>query len=111
MNFFLDDISNVPLAALRAFLGLDLPDEQRPREGQRLDFKKGIPDTLGEEVAGMANTTGGLILIGVESDKAKQNIAIKAEGIRMADAVARVTDRNPRYCKSQAQGGGWAFSG
>lgn len=43
--------------------------QERIAEGTYLDYKQGFPNDLERIIAAMANTLGGLILIGVEEDK------------------------------------------
>ena len=95
-NLFLDDLEEVERADLENFLRLDQPDEtQRPVEGPRLDFKSDVPDDIGDDVAGLANTYGGLILIGVKSDKEKHNIPLELVGVHVGhgDWIARITQK------------------
>lgn len=40
----------------------------RPREGLRLDFKQAIPTELARLIAAFANTSGGMIILGVKGD-------------------------------------------
>jgi predicted HTH transcriptional regulator len=42
----------------------------KPRENTRLDFKVDFPNNLEKTIAAFANTLGGLILLGVDSDPA-----------------------------------------
>ena len=37
-------------------------------EGIHLDYKREFPDDLGKHIAAMANTLGGMILIGVDEE-------------------------------------------
>src|SRR5205823_4748603 len=79
---------------VESFLGIHGPEELRPAEGLRLDFKRQLIPDLGKYVAGFANTTGGLIFLGVESSKltTKQNIPIALPGTDLGpDASARIT--------------------
>ena len=39
------------------------------REGTRYDYKLGFPSKLEKTIAAFANTLGGLILLGIDSDK------------------------------------------
>jgi len=63
-------------------------------EGPRLDFKKDVPQDLGWHVAGLANRYGGILLIGVETDKVKKNVPASLPGTDLgSDPRARLTDR------------------
>lgn len=92
-DLFRGDLSNINTSDIESFLALNSPNDQRPVETSRLDFKEAFVPNIGESVAALANTYGGLILIGITSDKTKQNIPIDAPGADLgADAKARVTD-------------------
>lgn len=101
-NMFTDSVSAITAEDIREFLGLAYPENQRPQEGPRIDYKEDIPQELGECVAAFANTYGGLLFIGVKSEKAKQNIPVAMPGAKIGgDIRARLTDRivstvNPR---------------
>jgi hypothetical protein len=93
-NLFLSDLSKMSSADVESFLALSNPEDQRPTETSRLDFKESLPMDIGDSVAALSNTYGGLILIGVKADKAKQNIPIGMPGaINLGpDAKARIMD-------------------
>lgn len=92
-NLYTERLDSVTLEDILAFLSLDLPEDKRPPEGQRIDYKVDLPDDLGKTVASMSNADGGLILIGVKADKAKQNIPVAADGAALgADARARLAN-------------------
>lgn len=93
-NLFLNDLSHLSTADVEAFLALSSPEDQRPTETSRLDFKESFIPDIGDAVAALANTHGGLILIGVRADKTKQNIPIDMPGATNLgpDARARITD-------------------
>jgi hypothetical protein len=82
MNLFSVPLDKISFSDLEAFLGLALPDDQRVKEGETIDYKDSLPQELGHSVAGMANTSGGLIFIGIKSDKTKQNIPVAWPGIQ-----------------------------
>jgi predicted HTH transcriptional regulator len=44
----------------------------RPREGPRLDFKVAIPKHLANLLSAYANTLGGMLVLGVETDKGNE---------------------------------------
>lgn len=93
-NLFLSDLSKMSSSDVESFLALSNPADQRPTETSRLDFKESLPMDIGDAVAALSNTYGGLILIGVKSDKVKQNIPIGMPGAANlgADAKARIMD-------------------
>jgi hypothetical protein len=94
-DLFLDDLSKLRLPDIENFLALSGPEELRPAEGLRLDFKHQLISDLGKYVAAFANTAGGLIFLGVKADKlakGKQNIPSGLPGIDLGtDASARIT--------------------
>lgn len=94
-DLFSDDLSNLKLQDLEDFLGLHLEERQRPIEGPQLDFKVDLPNDLGDSVAALANTYGGLLFIGVRSEKKKHNIPVAIVGVDLkgGDSKARITDR------------------
>jgi hypothetical protein len=93
VDFFLDNLDMVTLEDVRNFLALNESEDLRPTEGQRIDFKRWMPDRFGEKVAAMANAYGGLIFVGVDSDKTKQNLPTSISGVDLgADAKTRITN-------------------
>lgn len=95
MDLFTASLESVSEGDLSSFLGLGLPVEQRPSEGQRLDFKKEIPADLARHVAAFANTYGGIFLIGVGparvAGREEKNIPGSLIGIPATEAKLRVT--------------------
>lgn len=64
---------------------------QREVEGATLDYKKDIPKELERVISAMANTLGGVIIIGVAEDNESRPV-VPAEGIAMAKGlVERIT--------------------
>jgi hypothetical protein len=51
--------------AISEFSRLDRPRDDRPREGYLLDFKENVSDRFLHSVASLANTFGGLLILGV----------------------------------------------
>lgn len=94
-NLFAADLEKLRLTDLEGFLGLSGPEDQRPPEGSRIDFKESLPSDIGDDVAAMSNSYGGLILIGVKSSRKKGNIPIEFSGVdaTSGDVRARITDR------------------
>lgn len=62
---FVGELSEKTFDDVKAFLAQDLP------EGVRLDYKAAFPSNLAKTMASMANTEGGLILVGVAEDPAR----------------------------------------
>lgn len=94
-DLFKDNLEQLNLSAVIEFLGINAPEEQRPPEGARLDFKQTLTQDLASDVAAFANTSGGLIFIGVSSSKTstKQNVAMDAPGCPLGpDARARIAN-------------------
>lgn len=81
MNLFVAPLEKVTERDVEDFLGINLPESQRLSEGPRLDFNTLIPENIGEDVAAFANASGGLIFIGVQSVKTKQNIPVALPGV------------------------------
>lgn len=93
-NLFTDDLSQLTLIDVEQFLNLKAPVGLRVMEGPRLDFKQDVPQDLGRDVAGLANTYGGILLVGVEKDKVKKNTPSSLPGTDLGnDPRARLTDR------------------
>ena len=63
MSFFDLPLSAIDGAALESFLA------ERLSEGVNLDYKRELADSVYETIAAMANTYGGIILVGVDEDK------------------------------------------
>lgn len=56
------------LEVIRAFLALDGPRDQRPREGVVIDYKSEQPSDLPKLIAAFANTDGGIAFLGVTEE-------------------------------------------
>ena len=93
-DLFNDQLSTISLDDAKAFLCLSRAEAERPSEGPLLDYKEFLPQDIGNNVAAMANSSGGLIFVGVKSVKVKQNIPVAIPGADIGpDAKARITDR------------------
>jgi hypothetical protein len=93
-NLFTHDLSQVTLVDVEQFLNLKAPPGSRIMEGTRLEFKRHVPQDLGWDVAGLANTYGGILLLGVENEEGKKNIPKSLPGTDLGnDPRARLTDR------------------
>jgi hypothetical protein len=81
-DLFSIDLDTLTFDDIVHFTGVTRPENERPQEGVRLDYKVQIPEGLGDDVTAFANTYGGIIILGVEADKIKQNIAVRIPGIQ-----------------------------
>jgi predicted HTH transcriptional regulator len=89
VDLFSADIEKIALTDVENFLAIGSPEEGRPSEGIKIDYKAKVPDDLCDTVAAFANTAGGLIFLGVESQKKKNNIPTKIVGVTFAGGDAR----------------------
>ncbi|MCI0724732.1 MAG: putative DNA binding domain-containing protein [Acidobacteria bacterium] len=101
-DFFSGDLSKLTVQDFDDFLAIKQPEHLRPTESPRIDFKEPLPTDIGDAIAAMSNGNGGLVFVGVKSDKKKQNIPVGLVGVTLGtDARAQITDRilatvNPR---------------
>ncbi len=65
MDLYTVDFDSINEAGIEEFLGLGQPIQERPTEGLRFDFKQDFSKDFGAAVAAMANSYGGIIIIGV----------------------------------------------
>ena len=74
---------------LITFLQTDLP------EGLRLDYKSNFPSKLEKTLAAMANTEGGVVLVGVEEDADRPRYPMHGtpKGVDVDQAVERVISK------------------
>jgi len=92
-DLYSGDIDSIKIADVEDFLFINKPEDQRPPENARIDYKEAPPSDIGLDVASMANADGGLILVGVKASKAKQNVPVQIVGVGLGgDAKARITD-------------------
>jgi hypothetical protein len=76
------------------FLGLSLPEDKRLPESSQIDYKQDLPGDLGDDVAALANTYGGLIFLGIKSDKNRNNVPVLWDGVQLgSDPSVRVASR------------------
>jgi hypothetical protein len=64
MSLWQKAVTDLTFEDVDAFLTAKVP------EGHRLDYKKKFPDDLAKTIAAFANTLGGMIILGVDADKA-----------------------------------------
>jgi hypothetical protein len=65
-DLFLMPLDSITYEHLNIFATTDSP----PREGVRLDFKKDFGQSVAEAICALANTDGGIVLVGVDQIKA-----------------------------------------
>jgi hypothetical protein len=76
------------------FLGLSQPEDKRLPESSQIDYKQEFPPDLGDDVAALANTYGGLIFLGIKSDKNRNNVPVQWDGVQLgSDPSVRVSSR------------------
>lgn len=105
IDLFKVDLDNITYTDIESFTGIHLtgssrPENERPPEGIRLDYKADMPDDLGKTVTAFANTYGGIIMLGVDESeysphgkKQKQNIPVAIPGIKKGgDIKSRITN-------------------
>lgn len=93
LDLYTADIDGVSFSDIEGFLGMSSPVELRPTEGVLLDFKVSDGGDWVDSVAAFANTAGGILFLGVDSDKTRNNAPIAVPGIVVAggDIKARLT--------------------
>jgi hypothetical protein len=89
MDLFSSNLQAMTFSDVADFLSIAAPEEGRPSEGPRIDFKLRIPDDLCDTIAALANTFGGLVFIGIESDKKKNNVPINIPGFAFVGGDVR----------------------
>jgi len=92
-DLFVDNLNTLDFPALSDFLGLGNAVDSRPTEGTVLDYKSNDSGDWVEDVAAFANTAGGLLFLGVQSDKQKNNVPVAVVGIAVGngDLKTRLT--------------------
>lgn len=92
MDLFNADLSALTIADIEDFLVISGPEEQRPAEGVKLDYKLNESADLSDTVAAFANTSGGLLFIGVDSKRQRRNVptAIPGAAFTGGDVKARL---------------------
>src|ERR1700722_13996021 len=93
-DLFTCDLSVLSFQDVDEFLGLSLPEDKRLPENSRIDYKKDFPPDVGDAIAALANAYGGLIFLGIKSDKNKNNVPVCWEGTQLGpDPSARISAR------------------
>ncbi len=72
------DIEDITFGDIEEFISLNLSEDQRPKEGVRLDYKSTNPNDLGKIITAFANTHGGIVIMGVREEN---NIPTQIVGI------------------------------
>src|SRR4030042_6444579 len=88
---FSKNMDDIKFSDIEEFCALDSPEEQRPREGLRIDFKSSFPGDLPKFMVAFANTSGGIIVLGVDEN---QGIPQNIGGIPLGkkDIKTRITE-------------------
>lgn len=81
---FTGDLERKTYADLEAFLAEGLP------EGTRLDYKREVPARIERTIAAMANSEGGVIVIGVDEEGKTRKPKLPPAGITLAGQAERV---------------------
>src|SRR5260370_16162241 len=93
-DFFTSNLTVLSLQDVDEFLGLSLPEDKRLPESSQIDYKQDFPADLGDDVAALANTYGGLIFLGIKSDRNRNNVPVQWEGVQLgSDPSVRVSSR------------------
>lgn len=92
-DLFVDNLDALDFQSLSDFLGLGNAVDSRPTEGTVLDYKSNDGGDWVEDIAAFANTAGGLLFLGVQSDKQKRNAPVAIVGIPVGngDLKTRLT--------------------
>ena len=104
LNLFTGPLEELRLEDIDGFLALGGPADARPHEGTRIDYKEEVPDKIGETVAALANTDGGIIILGVSE---KDGIPVDLVGVpadprsdlktRIANTICSNLQPRPRF--------------
>ena len=84
---FTGDLERKTYADVDAFL------KERIPEGPRLDYKREVPDRIERTISAMANSEGGLIVIGVDEERATRTPKLPPAGIALAGQAERVQSK------------------
>ncbi len=84
---FTGDLERKTYADVDAFL------KERIPEGPRLDYKREIPKDIERTISAMANSEGGLIVIGVDEERATRTPKLPPDGIALAGQAERVQSK------------------
>lgn len=84
---FTGDLERKTYADVEAFLAEKIP------EGLRLDYKRTVTDKIERTIAAMANSEGGVIVIGVDEERATRKPQLPPVGIDLAGQAERVQSK------------------
>ncbi len=84
---FTGDLERKTYADVEAFLAEKIP------EGLRLDYKREVTDKIERTIAAMANSEGGVIVIGVDEERATRKPQLPPVGIDLAGQAERVQSK------------------
>ena len=84
---FTGDLERKTYADVEAFL------KERIPEGLRLDYKREVPDRIERMISAMANSEGGLIVIGVDEERATRTPKLPPTGIPLTGQAERVQSK------------------
>jgi hypothetical protein len=92
-DLFSEKLELISFTDVEEFLGMSSPVAARPTEGALLDYKVDDSGDWVDAVAAFANTAGGLLFFGVQSDKRQNNAPIAVPGLVFSggDIKARLT--------------------
>jgi len=90
-SLFSTDLEKLTIEQVEEFCGLKMTPDNRVKEGPRVDYKQEFPQDLGKLISAFANTSGGLILIGVREE---QGVPIAIEGVELGgnDIKTQITN-------------------
>lgn len=92
-NLFSCDLTTLSLRDIDEFLGLSQPENLRIPESGRIEYKADMPQDLGDDIAALANGYGGLLFLGIKSDKEKNNVPVQWNGAQLgSDPSARLSN-------------------
>jgi hypothetical protein len=85
--------------SILAFTSVDRANDERPREGYLLDFKQELGDKFIPVIASLANTFGGLVILGVSDDAGRPDslVGIASSG-ELKTRVANLIGSNLVPC-------------
>src|SRR5260370_40257396 len=91
-DLFTCNLTVLSLQDLVEFLGLSLPEDKRLPESSQIDYKREFPPDLGDDVAALANTYGGLLFLWLKWDKNRNNIPVPWKGRQLGSVpLARIS--------------------
>lgn len=94
-DLFTENLDYISFEDIEDFLAMKSPLEVRPTEGGLIDYKVDDSGDWVDVIAAFANTSGGLVFLGVQSDKNQNNAPAAIVGIAFSggDIKARISSR------------------